>query len=59
MRRAGSPLFVGLHVGVSGTLTVFELSQVEQDIVVALKAERKDVKEVQVQFEAVSDKNRE
>jgi hypothetical protein len=32
---------------------------VEQNIVVALKAERKDVKEVQVQFEAVSDKDRE
>jgi hypothetical protein len=40
-------------------LREFESSQVEQDIVVALRAERKDVKEVQVQFEVVSEKDRE
>jgi divalent metal cation (Fe/Co/Zn/Cd) transporter len=57
MRRAGSQLFVNLHVGVPGTLTAFELSQVEQDFVVALRDERKDVKEIQVQFEVVSEKD--
>ncbi|KAI0270362.1 cation efflux family-domain-containing protein [Russula aff. rugulosa BPL654] len=46
-RRAGSQLFVDLQVGVPGTLTAFELSQLEEQIVAALKAERKDVKEVQ------------
>jgi len=55
-RRAGPQLFVNLHVGVPGTLTAFELSQLEEQIVAALKAERKDVKEVQVQFEVVSEK---
>jgi len=37
----------------------FELSQREEQIVAALKGERKDVKEVQVQFEVVSEKDRE
>ena len=55
-RRAGSQLFVDVHVGVPGTLTAFELSQLEEQIVAALKAERKDVKEVQIQFEVVSEK---
>jgi divalent metal cation (Fe/Co/Zn/Cd) transporter len=55
-RRAGSQLFVDLHVGVPGTLMAFELSQLEEQIVAALKAERKDVKEVQIQFEVVSEK---
>ena len=54
--RAGSQLFVDLHVGVPGTLMAFELSQLEEQIVAALKAERKDVKEVQIQFEVVSEK---
>jgi divalent metal cation (Fe/Co/Zn/Cd) transporter len=56
-RRAGSHLFVDLHVGVPGSLTAFELSQLEEQIVAALKAERKDVKEVHVQFEVVSEKD--
>jgi len=56
-RRAGSQLFVDLRVGVPGTLTAFELSQLEEQIVAALKGERKDVKEVQVQFEVVSEKD--
>lgn len=56
-RRAGSQLFVDLHVGVPGTLTAFELSQLEEQIVAALKAERKDVKEVHVQLEVVSEKD--
>jgi divalent metal cation (Fe/Co/Zn/Cd) transporter len=56
-RRAGSKLFVDLHVGVPGTLTAFELSQLEEQIVAALKAERKDVKEVRLQFEVVSEKD--
>jgi len=55
-RRAGSQLFVNLHVGVPGTLMAFELSQLEEQIVAALKDERKDVKEVQIQFEVVSEK---
>ena len=54
-RRAGSQLFVDLHVGVPGSLTAFELSQLEEKVVAALKAERKDVKEVHVQFEVVSE----
>jgi divalent metal cation (Fe/Co/Zn/Cd) transporter len=56
-RRAGSQLFVDLHVGVPGTLTAFELNQLEEEIVAALKAERKDVKEVQVRFDVVSEKD--
>jgi divalent metal cation (Fe/Co/Zn/Cd) transporter len=56
-RRAGSQLFVDLHVGVPGTLAAFELSQLEEEIVAALKAERKDVKEVQIQFDVVSEKD--
>lgn len=56
-RRAGSQLFVDLHVGVPGTLTAFELSQLEEQIVAALKAERKDVKEVHVKFEVVTEKD--
>ncbi|KAF8492330.1 cation efflux family-domain-containing protein [Russula emetica] len=56
-RRAGSQLFVNLHVGIPGSLTAFELSQLEEQIVAALKAERKDVKEVHVQFEVVSEKD--
>ncbi len=55
-RRAGSQLFVDLHVGVPGTLTAFESSRLEERIFAALKAERKDVKEVHVQFEVVSEK---
>ena len=56
-RRSGSQLFVDLHVGVPGTLTAFELTQLEEQIVASLKAERKDVKEVHVQFEVVSEKD--
>ena len=55
-RREGSQLFVDLHVGVPRTLMAFELSQLEEQIVAALKGERKDVKEVQIQFDAVSEK---
>ena len=40
-----------------GTLTALELSQLEEEIVAALKVERKDVKEVHVQFEVVSEKD--
>jgi divalent metal cation (Fe/Co/Zn/Cd) transporter len=47
---------VNLHVEVPGTLTAFELSELEEEIVAALKAEMKDVKEVQVQFGVVSEK---
>ena len=56
-RRAGSQLFVNLHIAVAETLTAFELSQLEEEIVTALKAEREDVKGVQVRFEAVSEKD--
>jgi hypothetical protein len=34
----------------------FELSQLEEQIVAALKGEKKDVKEVQIQFEVASEK---
>jgi hypothetical protein len=49
VRRAGSQLFVNFHVGVPGSLTALELSQLEEQIVAdaALKGERKDA-EVQV-----------
>jgi divalent metal cation (Fe/Co/Zn/Cd) transporter len=56
-RRAGSHLFVNLHVGVPATLTAFELNRLEEQIAAALKAVRKDVKEVQVRFEVVSEKH--
>jgi hypothetical protein len=38
---AGSELFVNLYIGVPETLTAFELNQLEEEIVTALKAERK------------------
>lgn len=53
-RRAGSHLFVNLSVGVPGDLTAVQLEQLEKRIVTALKAERKDVKEVQIQYEVTS-----
>ena len=40
-------------------MLMIELNQLEEQIVAALKAERKDVKEVQVRFEVVSEKGRE
>jgi hypothetical protein len=55
--RAGSQLFVNLHVRVPGTLTAFEFSQLEEEIVAALKAEMEDVKDVQVQLGVVSGKD--
>jgi len=57
-RRAGSHLFVNLSVGVPGDLTAIQLGQLERQIVTALKAERKDVKEVQIQYEVTSVKHR-
>jgi divalent metal cation (Fe/Co/Zn/Cd) transporter len=56
-RRAGSQLFVNLHVGVPGILTALELNQLEKQIVATLKAERKDVKEVHVQFEVIPERD--
>lgn len=56
-RRAGSHLFVNLSVGVPGDLSALQLDQLEKRIVAALKADRKDVKEVHVQFEATSGRN--
>ncbi|KAI0268679.1 cation efflux family-domain-containing protein [Gloeopeniophorella convolvens] len=53
-RRAGSQLFVNLSVDVPEDLTVSQLNMLEKDIVAALIAERKDVKDVQIQFKAVS-----
>jgi divalent metal cation (Fe/Co/Zn/Cd) transporter len=53
-RRAGSHLFVNLSVGVPGDLTAIQLEQLEKRIVTALKAERKDVKEVQIQYEVTT-----
>ena len=55
-RRAGSHLFVNLSVGVPGVLTAFQLSQLEKQIFATLKAERKDVKEVQVQFDVIPER---
>ena len=57
-RRAGSHLLVNLSVGVPGDLTAIQLEQLEKRIVTALKAERKDVKEVQIQYEVTSVKHR-
>jgi len=56
-RRAGSHLFVNLSVGVPGDLSALQLDELEKRIVAALKADRKDVKEVHVQFEATSWRN--
>jgi divalent metal cation (Fe/Co/Zn/Cd) transporter len=57
-RRAGSHLLVNLSVGVPGDLTAIQLKQLEKRIVTALKAERKDVKEVQIQYEVTSVEHR-
>ena len=57
-RRAGSQLFVNLTVGVPGDLTAIQLDQLEKRIVAALKAERKEVKEVHVQYEVTSESHR-
>jgi divalent metal cation (Fe/Co/Zn/Cd) transporter len=56
-RRAGSQLLVNLHIAVAEALTAFELNQLEEEIVAALKAGREDVKVVQVRFEVVSEKD--
>ncbi|KAI0305573.1 cation efflux family-domain-containing protein [Multifurca ochricompacta] len=53
-RRAGSQLFVNLSIGVPGELTANQLDQIERQIFATLKAERRDVKEVQIQFKVVS-----
>ena len=53
-RRAGSQLFVDLSAGVPGNVTALQLDGLEKEMVAALKAERKDVKEVRVRFEVVS-----
>ncbi|KAN0128130.1 CDF metal transporter 4 [Lactarius tabidus] len=54
-RRAGSQLFVDVSAGVPGNVTALQLERIEKDMVAALKAERKDVKEVHVRFEVVSE----
>jgi len=54
-RRAGSQLFVHLSVVVPGDLAAFQLNNLEKEIVAVLKTARKDVKEVQVQFEVISE----
>jgi divalent metal cation (Fe/Co/Zn/Cd) transporter len=56
-RRAGSQLFVHLTVGVPGDLTAIQLDQLDKRIVAALKAERKDVKEVHVQYEVTLERH--
>ncbi len=56
-RRAGSQLFVDLSAEVPGDVTALELDRLEKAMVAALKAERKDVKEVHVRFEVVSETN--
>jgi hypothetical protein len=40
-RGGQAQLFVNLYIGVPETLTAFELSQLEEEIVTTLKAERK------------------
>lgn len=57
-RRAGSQLFVNLSVRVPGDLTAIRLDQLENRIIAALKAERKDVKEVHVRYEVTSETHR-
>ncbi|KAH8994020.1 CDF-like metal transporter [Lactarius akahatsu] len=54
-RRAGAQLFVDFSAGVPEHVTAFKLDQLEKEMVAALKAERKDVKEVHVRFEVVSE----
>ncbi|KAI0256128.1 cation efflux protein [Lactifluus subvellereus] len=57
-RRAGSHLFVNVSVRVPGDMMATRLDLLEKQIVAALKAERKDVKEVQVQFKVTSEGGR-
>ena len=52
-RRAGSQLFVNVSAGVPGNVTALQLDRLEKELVAALRAERKDVKEVNVRFEVV------
>jgi divalent metal cation (Fe/Co/Zn/Cd) transporter len=54
VRRAGSHLFVHVSVGIPRDLMASQLDQLETRIVAGLKAERKDVKEVQIQFKVTS-----
>jgi cation diffusion facilitator family transporter len=54
-RRAGSQLFVDLSAEVPGNVTALQLDRLEKEMVAALKAVRKDVKEVHVRFEVVSE----
>ena len=54
-RRAGSQLFVNVSAGVPGNATASQLDRLEKAMVAALKAERKDVKEVHVRFEVSSE----
>ncbi len=54
-RRAGSQLFVDFSAGVPGNVTALQLDRLKKEMVGALKAERKDVKEVHVRFEVVSE----
>ncbi|KAH8992847.1 mitochondrial iron ion transporter [Lactarius hatsudake] len=51
----GAQLFVDFSAGVPEYVTAFKLDQLEKEMVAALKAERKDVKEVHVRFEVVSE----
>jgi divalent metal cation (Fe/Co/Zn/Cd) transporter len=54
-RRAGSHLSVHVSVEIPGDLMAFQLDQLEKQIVAALKAERRDVKEVQIQYKVTSE----
>jgi divalent metal cation (Fe/Co/Zn/Cd) transporter len=50
VRRAGSHLFIHVSVAIPSDLMASQLDQLEKRVVGGLKAERKDVKEVQIQF---------
>ncbi|KAL0072445.1 mitochondrial metal transporter [Marasmius tenuissimus] len=49
-RRAGSLLYVDLTAEVPGTLTVEQLSALEEEILATMKAKRREVAEVRVKF---------
>lgn len=57
-KRAGSLVFVDLTADVAGSLSVRETSELEAKITNTLKAARREIAEVRVQFHPVDDAHR-
>jgi divalent metal cation (Fe/Co/Zn/Cd) transporter len=55
-KRAGSLVFVDLTADVAGSLSVRQTSELEAKITSTLKAARREIAEVRVQFHPVEDK---